>query len=115
MGVVMCTNEHDDHYRVSVLLLDTGAGMAEEYGSTSSTDGDDEGTLHCRYWVQKFSTSREITDHKEAVHDQCARPFSCPVCSKTFKQAHRHTSDLTLAIVPTNVENVGCHSSNRPI
>ena len=36
----MRTNERDDHYRVSALLLDTGAGMAEEHGSTSSTDGD---------------------------------------------------------------------------
>ena len=48
--------------------------------------------------MQKFSTSREIKDHKEAFPDQCTCPFSCPVCFKgclsfkTFKQqAHRDT------------------------
>ena len=95
MGVVMRTNERDDHYRVSALLLDTGAGMAEEHGSTSSTDGDDEGTLRCKYCMHKFNTSREIIDHKETVHDQCTCPFSCPVSSKTFKQqAHRDTHQI---------------------
>ena len=67
MGVVMRTNERDDHYRVSVLLLDTGAGMAEEHGTTSSTDGDDEGTLRCRYCMQKFSTSRGKTSQRRSV------------------------------------------------
>ena len=54
----------------------------------------------CRYCMQKFSSAKEIKDHKEAVHDQSSYPFSCPVCSKEFKQqAHRdshvrtHTGD----------------------
>ena len=45
VGVVKRTNERDDHYQVSVLLRDTCAGMAEEHGSTNSTDGYDKGTL----------------------------------------------------------------------
>ena len=54
--------------------------------------------------MQKFSSAKEVKDHKEAVYDQSSYPFSCPVCNKLIETV---MSEPTLVIVPTNVNIVG--------
>ena len=85
---------------------------------------------YCRCCMQKFSSAKEVKVHKEAVHDQSSYPFSCPVCSKEFKQqAHRdshvrtHTGDrpyecehywMAFKYLRHHILRRHCQNSDRP-